>query len=208
MTSSLVRPLGFSLLLAILQISIGLCQDSSRERVAILPFEIRGITPEEGLQLRQRLAETLGESPQLDILPPAAMKSILESAGLKNIDSCNTLPCLAQLGKVLDVGTVVHVSVDRWRERFVMHSRLVRASDAALLYNERVDYSGDFNTFLSTVILEQGRRLTGARYDTGSKWYLVAAAVLVGVGVIYWIYTSFAKSSITDPAVSGPPTQQ
>lgn len=215
MTSSFVRTLSVGLIFVLFHISAALSQNApmiessgNQERLVILPFEIRGLVREDGVRLKQSFAGGLAELKRFDIMPDNVLKNNLEQAGLANIDSCNTLPCLAQLGKVLSVEKVIHVSVDRWRERFVLHIRLVGATDAALLYDERVDYSGEFNDLLSVVMAEQGRRLGAARLDTGTKWYIVAAAVLAGVGALYWIYTSFAKSSTSDPAITAPPTQQ
>lgn len=89
-----------------------------QERLVLLPFEIRGLTVNEGTQLNQKFGEFLGESGRFDVLPNNVLRNNLDLAGLASMDSCNTLPCLAQLGKVLNVTKVVHVSVDQWRERF------------------------------------------------------------------------------------------
>ena len=183
-------------------------QENEREIVVILPFETRGLSSDEKTELRHRFAEAFGESMRFDVLSVSAYTSALERSGLKNIDSCNTRPCLGQLGVMLGVPKVVHVSVDRWRERFIVHTRLVRSSDSALLYDERADHTGEYATLLSTVIPEQGRKLSTARLDSGTNWYFVAAAVLAGVVMIYMIYNSFARSSDTDATISGPSTQQ
>jgi hypothetical protein len=194
MINSLLKASTLFLLLVAIQTSPAICQEAQLsksndgERLVVLPFEIRGLTTDEGLQLRQRFCETLAASKRFDVIPDNVLRNNLELGGLSKIDSCNTLPCLAQLGKVLNVEKIVHVSVDRWKERFVMHIRLVRSSDAALLYDERVDFSGDFNNFRSIVAPEQARKLSVAYLDRRPNWYLIAAAVLAGVGLIYWIY--------------------
>jgi hypothetical protein len=172
--------------------------------LALLPFEIRGLSENEGKQLKQRFGEILGESDRFDVMPDNVLRNSLNLAGLASIDSCNTLPCLAQLGKVLDVAKVVHVSVDQWRERFVMQIRLVRSSDAALLYAERVEFAGSYDGLLSTAIPEQARKLSAAYLDRKTSWYLIAAAVIVGVGLIYWIYASFASMNPDETGGPGP----
>ncbi len=196
------------LIFLLLQLSLLLGQENEREIVAILPFEIRGFSPDERTQLRQQFVEAFGESMRFDVLSASAFSNALERSGLKHVDSCNTQPCLGQLGVMLGVPKVVHVSVDRWREKFIVHTRLVRSYDSALLYDERADHTGEYATLLSTVIPEQGRKVSAARLDSGTNWYLVAAAVLAGAGMIYMIYNTFAKSSDTDATISGPPTQQ
>jgi TolB-like protein len=191
--------------LTLFSTSLGICQNPQRveptgdERgVAVLPFEIRGLTPDQGMRLRVQFTEALAESKRFDILPDDAFKSLLANAGLTKIDSCNTVACLAQLGKILHVEKVVHVSADRWDQRYILHIRLVNAADGKLLYDERVDFTGAFDEFLSAVTPEQGRKLSHAFLDTGPNWYLIAACVLVGVGLIYWIYSTWASSDSSE----------
>ena len=191
-------------MLIVLPISIALCQnapvvDASRngELVAVLPFEIHGISPQDGATLRKNFADGLSEPKRFSIMPDNMMANNLERSGITAIDSCNTPPCIAQLGKILNVDKVVHVIADRWDQRTMLHIRLVRSSDAALLYDERVDYSGEFNSMLTGVTIEQGRKLSSAFLDKQPNWYLIGAAVLIGVGLISWIFTTWGASSTT-----------
>jgi hypothetical protein len=185
--------------------SLAMCQDpqsswsTGDERgVAVLPFEFRGLTPEEGRQVKDRFSEGLAESKRFEIMPDDAMKSILAHVGLLKIDSCNTVACIAQLGKILHVEKVIHVSADRWDQRYILHVRLVKAANGELLYDERADFTGAFDDFLNAVAAEQGRKLGHAFLDTSPNWYLIAACVLVGVGLIYWIYSTWATSTGSD----------
>ena len=173
------------------------------ERLALLPFEIRGLTAPDGLQLKQKFGETLAESKRFDIMPDNVLRNNLDLAGIGRIDSCNTLPCLAQVGKVLNVEKVVHVSVDQRRERFVMHVRLVRSHDGALLYAERIDFAGTFDDLFSTVVPEQARRLGAAYLDRKANWYLVAVAIILGVALIYWRYSTLTSMSSADAELPG-----
>lgn len=173
------------------------------ERLAVLPFEVRGLDAGKGEQLRQEFSDVLAQSNRFDIMPDNVLRNNLALAGLNKIDSCNTLPCLAQLGRVLNVEKVVHIKVDQWQERFVLDIRLVRTVDAALLYAERVEYSGEFQNLRSTVIPQQARKLGSAYLDKKPNWYLIAAAVIAGVGLIYWVYTSFSSSSSSEKESGG-----
>ena len=216
----ILHPMGMSLsrmmfvcfVLVAFQASTTICQNAAvvessgvGERVVVLPFEARGISPDEGLRLKQKFAEVFAESKRFDVMPDNVLKNNLELSRLSKIDSCNTLPCLAQLGKVLNVEKIVHVSVDQWKDRYVLRIRVVGSSDAALLYDERVDYTGDFSSLLSTVVPEQARKLDSAFLDKKPNWYLIAAGVIVGVGLIYWIYSTFSAVSSTEPEISTPP---
>lgn len=174
-----------------------------QERLLLLPFEIRGLTVNEGTLLHQKFGEFLGESGRFDVMPNNVLRNNLDLAGLASMDSCNTLPCLAQLGKVLNVAKVVHVSVDRWRERFILHIRLVRSFDAALLYAERVEFAGSYEELLSNLIPEQARKLSAAYLDRKTNWYLIAAAIIAGVGIIYWLYSTLTSTSSADADLPG-----
>jgi hypothetical protein len=208
--------IGFVLLLVALSHSAARCQTTpprsssgDEERVALLPFEIRGLSVDDGLLLRQKFGEILAESGRFDVMPDNVLRNNLNLAGLANIDSCNTLACLGQLGKVLKVEKVVHVTVDQWRERYVLQIRAVRSSDAALLYGERVDYAGQYNGLLSTVVPEQARKLSAAYLDRRPNWFLIAALVIIGVGLIYWLSLRLTPKSSREAEFPGStPTPQ
>lgn len=200
------------LLLSCTLVTNGICQNATvsqssgaAERVVVLPFETRGVSPEDGIRLKRKFAEVLAESKRFDIMPEDVLKNNLDLSGLSKIDSCNTLPCLAQLGNVLKVDKIVHVSVEQWKDRYVLHIRLVGSAEAALLYDERVDYTGDSSSLLSTVIPEQARKLDKAFLDKKPNWFLIAAGVIIGVGLIYWIYSTFSAVSGTETDSPTPP---
>lgn len=164
-----------------------------QERVALLPFEAHGFSSEEAVRLKDSFADGLAESKRFDVMLGIVLRNSLEQASLKKIDNCNTPPCLAELGKVLNVEKVVHVQAERWEQRFVLHIRLFRSSDAALLYDERVDYSGDISTLTSNIAPEQGHKLAAAFLDKKPNWWLIGAGILVGIGLIFWLFTRFGS---------------
>lgn len=202
--------------LTILSGGLVICQDpqsggptGDARGVAVLPFETRGFAPDEAMQLERRFSQALSESKRFEVMPDDAMKSMLAHAGLTNIDSCNTVACISEVGKVLHVEKVIHVSADRWDERYILHVRLVKSAGGDLLYDERVDFTGAFDDFLNGVTAEQGRKLSHSFLDTKPNWYLIAACVLVGVGLIYWIYSTWASSSGSESGpTQGTPTTQ
>ena len=216
MKNSMSRKIALIFLLIAFQVCDGFSQTTSsagssggQERLALLPFETRGFSSEDAIRLKQSFASGLAESKRFDVMPDNVLKNNLELSGLSKIDSCNTLPCLAQLGAVLNVEKIVHVSVDQWKDRYVLHIRLVGSSNGKLLYDERVDYAGEFSGFLSTVVPDQARKLSSAFLDRRPNWYLIAAAVIVGLGLIYWIYSTFASISSSETGSSNPtPTPQ
>lgn len=169
-------------------------QKNGRETVAILPFEARGFPADEGVPMRQRFVEAFGESGRFEVLDASTLASALEGAGFTNIDSCTSQSRLGRLGITLGVTKVVHVSVDRRENTYVVHIRLVRSSDSALLYDERADFTGAYDVLLSTVLPEQGRKLSAARLDQETNWLLLAAVAFMGAGMISLVFVYFAKS--------------
>ncbi|MFH1738570.1 MAG: hypothetical protein ABIH23_06145 [bacterium] len=180
--------------LLVLQSSFLFGQDNVREIVAILPFEARGLSADESIQMRERFIEAFGESSRFEVLAASSFGSALEQAGFTTFDSCTSQPCLGRLGVTLGVPKVVHVSVDRWGNKFVVHTRLVRSSDSALLYDERVDFTGEYETLLSTVLPEQGGKLSMAHLDEETNWLLLVAVACFGIGMISLIFVYFTKS--------------
>ena len=149
------------------------------ETLAVIPFEIHGLSREDGLLLAKRFAEVVREANRLEVV---LEDTIASSEGMKDPRF------LAETGKTLDVGKIVHVSVVHRDRLYVLQIRLVNVSDAALLYAERVDYSGEFGTLLSDVIPEQAHKLTQAHLDAKTPW--AKAALLFGacLGAILWIF--------------------
>lgn len=199
------------ILLILLQLSLSASEyecaagtDADTERLAVLPFELRGMSADNGLRLQQKFCEILAESKRFDVMPDNVLKDNLKRSGVSDMDTCNTQACLAQLGKILNVEKIVHISVDERKERYVLHVRLVRSSDAALLYDERVDYSGEFSNLLSTVAPEQAQKLNSAFLDKKPNWYLIAATLIVGIGLIWWIFSLFASKSTINREHSNP----
>lgn len=191
------------ILLILLQLSLNASEhecaagaDPDTERLAVLPFELRGMSTDNGLRLNQKFCEILAESKRFDVIPENILKDNLKRSGLSNTDSCNTSARLAQLGKILNVEKVAHISVDQWKERYVLHVRLVRSFDAALLYDERTDYAGEFNDLLSTVVPAQARKLGSAFLDQQPNWYVISAVVVCGGGLIVLIYLKLSSKSV------------
>ena len=211
MTNFVTRKIALIFLLVALQLRSGFSQtmpsagsSGDQERLALLPFETRGFSSEDGIRLKESFATGLAESKRFDVMTDIVFGKNLDQAGVKNIDSCSTLPCLAQLGRVLNVEKVVHVRAERWEQRFMLHIQLVRSSDAALLYDERVDYSGDINTFSSPITSDQGRKLSAAFLDKKPNWILIGATLLLGIGFIFWLFTTFGSMKSSVPQTTSP----
>jgi TolB-like protein len=161
---------------------------SHREKLVVLPFELHGLSSEEGLQLTSRFAKVLGESNRFEVV-------LADS--LKGMEGTSDRRSLAEAGKVLGVQKVVHLNVVLREKLYVLQVRLVNVSDAALLYAERVDYSGEFGSFLSDVIPEQARNLSKAHLDAKTPW--AKAAFLFGacLGGILWILWHLRRKDAT-----------
>ena len=157
---------------------------TGREKLLVLPFEIHDLSKEEAILLTNRFADGLKESDRFEIV----LKDSLQ--GLEN----STDPrALAQAGSRIGANKVTHLKIVHRDKLYVLEIRLVNVSSAALLYAERVDYSGEFGSFLSDVIPDQARKLMQAHLDAKTPW--AKAAFLFGgcLGAILWILWHFKR---------------
>jgi hypothetical protein len=157
-----------------------------REKLAIPAFTLHGLFPEDGSQLSRRFADVLAESNRFQI-------SLVDS--LKDSERSSDPQFLADAGKALGVQKIVQVDVVRRVNHFVLRIRLVNVSDAALLYAERADYSGEFGSLLADVIPEQARKLSKAHLDAKTPW--AKAAFLFGgcLVAILWVFWHFSRKN-------------
>jgi len=180
------------------QVSGALSQSDGKQSLAVLPFETRGLSSEEGSRLRERFVNALIATARFRLVSDAAMANSLPGAA-EHRDTIISIATLSPLGKKLNVESVVLVHVYRWNGRFAMIVSLVRSEDAQLLYSERIDYSGEFSDLLETIIPEQGRRLASARLDSGTRWDLVAVLGIAGVGLILFINRRLGRPNSPRP---------
>jgi hypothetical protein len=177
-------------------------------KVALLPFEVQGLAAEDGVQLTRIFRESLVRSNAFEVMHPDTMMSLFTEAEVTNLEGCNYSYCLADLGKILGVEKVIHVNVTRRGKLYVLRVRLVNSADASIVYDQRAEYSGEFSMLASDVVPAQANRLAETKLETGTRWYVIAAAVILGVGAIYWIYRSFSKDAAAEDSGGGPPSTQ
>jgi hypothetical protein len=186
-------------LLVFLTISVSVSQtDSSRqvqkssEKLLVLPFEIHGLSFEDATLLSKSFAEGLKESGRFEVF----LKDSIQGPGV-----ASNPRSLAKAGGGIEMHKVVHVKVVHRERLFVLEIRLVNVTDAALLYAERVDYTGEFATFLTAVIPEQAHKLALAHLDAKTPW--AKAAFLFGgcLGAILWIFWHFRRGKIKQASV-------
>jgi hypothetical protein len=207
--SSLLSLRSLCISFAFLITGIGICQAAlgiglreDKEKLVVLPFAIEGLDSSQNRMLQQHFEQRLRESINFEVLPERLFRNALAQAGISRIDACVSLPCLAQLGNVLNVQKVVHVQGLHAGQRYIMQIRLVNVSDAKLLYDEPITYSGEFNMLLAEAISEHARNIDKTYVASGTPWYYYAAGVLVGVGIIYWLFTTWASSGSSETSNS------
>lgn len=157
---------------------------TDRQILLVVPFEIHGLSSEEAVLLTKRFADGLKESNRFDIVLKDSLRDLENSTDPRS---------LANAGSKLGVDKVVHVKIVHRDKLYVLQIRLVNVKDAALLYAERVDHSGEFGSFLSDIIPEQARKLMQAHLDAKTPW--AKAAFLFGacLGAILWIFWHFRR---------------
>lgn len=184
-------------------------RNGATEKLAIVPFEVKGLSKEECVLLTERFATALAETKRYEIMSQKEMDTIIRESDFKNLEACNYSLCLADLGKVLGVPKVLHGSIGRRGKSYTVRIRLIDVEKAEIIYDERSEHSGEFDLLASDVIPQQARDLGGKRFDSGGKWFVIAAAVLVTLGTIYTVYKVFTKNAGGDEGGGGiPPTPQ
>lgn len=199
---SFPRTSTFILLLVALSATSGTAQPAAvgnspgdQERVALLPVDNHGFSSAEIALLSQGFADGLAESRRFHVMTDTILRSGLDQVRRAGLESCKTIVCLANIGKVLNAEKVVYIRAERWDQRYMLHIRMVRSSDAALLYDERVDFSGDIRAFSTSTSVEQGRKLASAFLDRKPNWILLCAVLIAGVGVICWLFAGFLSGN-------------
>jgi hypothetical protein len=161
-----------------------------KDKLAVLPFSLHGLSVEEGSLLTHRFAEVAAETGRFEIV-------LSDSA--KGIEGTSELRFLANAGKLLGVQKVVHIDVVRREKLNVLRIRLVNVGDGALLYAERVDYSGDRDSLLSKIIPEQARKLSSAHLDAKTPWGKAAFLFGACLAAIVWIFWHFRRKGTAKP---------
>ncbi len=179
------------------------------DKLAVVPFEVKGLSKEEALLLTERFAAALAESKRFEIMSQEEMNVLLKDSQFKNLEGCNYSLCLSDIGKVLGVQKVVHGSIGRRGKLYTLRIRMIEVANADIIYDERSEHSGEFDALASEAIPMQARNLGETKFESGGRWYVIGAAVLVTAGVIYTIYKAFNKNPSSEEAGGGnPPTPQ
>jgi hypothetical protein len=208
------RTLGnfFAILLAcigVYQTALGIGLREDKEKLAVLPFAIEGLDSSQNRMLQQHFEQRIRESVNFELLPEHLFRNTLAQAGIGRIDACVSLPCLAQLGNILNVQKIVYVQGMHAGQRYIIQIRLVNVADAKLLYDEPITYTGEFNMHLAEAISDHARNIDKTYVTSGTPWYYYAAGALVGVGIIYWLFTTWTSSSSSETGNSpSTPTAQ
>jgi hypothetical protein len=85
---------------------------------------------------------------------------------------------------------------------------LIDVRDGAIILERKTEYSGEFDLFLAGTLPTETQTVDDYALHSGTKWYTVAAAVVITVGAIYWIYRAFERSVSGDGTIDGPPVTQ
>jgi hypothetical protein len=183
-------------------------QQPVNERIALLPVEQRGLTDEETSRLTASLVMALDTADRFAVLGYEEMLRILREAEFENLAGCTYSYCIADAGRVLGVGKVMHATITRRGKLYTLRLRLVRSDDAKVVVDRQTDFSGEFESLLSAFIPAEVGALGERALEHDRTWYVVAAAVVVTVGTIYSLYKVFNKSVAGEGTGGGPPQTQ
>ena len=168
--------------------------------VAVMPFEIQGLSEEESGLLRTEFLKSLKSTDLFAVMSDDTMWSILTEAKMTDLKECTYSHCIAEVGKVLGVDRVFHVSLARKGKLYTVRVRVVGSSNSDILLDKRREHSGEFEPLVSTVIPEMAREMQEAKPASLQryKWYFVAGAVVLLGTAIYFISRSVFRSSSDD----------
>ena len=182
-------------------------QPGAKEKVAVLPFQQKGLSNEEAAALTKKFAELLQSTEKFEVMPYGEMVRLIAEADLK-LESCTYSYCLADAGKVLGVQKVMHGSVTRRGKLYTLHLRLVDVRSAEIVHDSKPEYSGEFDQLVVEVLPVEAKAASEYSLESGSKWYVVAAAVVITVGAIYSLYKAFTKTGQSESTGEGSPSPQ
>lgn len=177
----------------------------SSERWALLPFRGVNITEDQQAAVTRTFEDTLRSLRRAFILPQDQIRALLADANVINLQTCDYSLCLADIGKILGVQCVVFGTVNRKGALYTVRIRVIASSDAAIVYDHSDEFSGEFSDLLATHLPKRARDIADTELSTGTKWYVVAAAVAVFTGAAYWIYRSFARETGSENSGGGSP---
>jgi len=195
------------MLLPALGWALPLSQQEAKEKIAVLPFEQKGLSDEEAATLTKKFADLLQPSARFIVMPYDEMLRLLTEADFK-IQACSYSYCLADAGKVLGVQKVLHGSVTRRGKFYTLHIRLIDVRTAEIVHDRKQEHSGELDRLVADVLPEEAKAAAEYSVESGTKWYVVATAIVLTVGTIYSLYRVFNKTGATESTGEGPPTPQ
>ena len=182
-------------------------QPGDKERVAVLPFQQMGLSNEETATLTKKFAEFLQSTGKFEVMPHDEMLRLIAEADF-NLESCTYSYCLADVGKVLGVQKVMHGSITRRGKFYTLRLRLIDVQSAEIVFDRKPEYSGEFDRLAAEVLPGEAKAASEYSLESGTKWYVITAVIVVTVGAIYSLYKAFTKTSASEGTGEGPPTPQ
>lgn len=179
-----------------------------KERLAAFLFQFQGVNEEQAAALITRFHQLLKEGGKFEVVPHNEMVRLLTEAEFRNPERCDYSYCLADAGKVLGVRKVLHGSLTKRGKLYTLRLRLIDVTNTEVILDRKTDFSGEFNEFLSHTLPVEARSVSDYSLQSDTKWYTIAAAIVVTVGTIYWIYKVFDKSISGDSIRDGTSIEQ
>ena len=184
-------------------------QNNPAEKIAVLPFREKDVSREQAELAREKFVEILQSLSLYEVLKRKEMDSVLTDANVADLQTCDYSLCLADIGKVLGVKKILFASISRRGRLYALKVRVINVENADIVYDDQRDYSGEITDFLSTTIPDAARQFGERKLQSGTPWYVVTAAAVLFVGVVYMLYKSFDQNSTVEGSTgTGPPIPQ
>jgi hypothetical protein len=177
-------------------------------KVAVVPMSATLFTPDDSLMLLRKVREELAATNLYVVMPEEEMLRLLNEARFQDIRQCTYSHCLADLGRVVGVERVVQTIFMKRGKLYTFRLRVVNAMDAEILFDETVEHSGEYESFLNTAVPDLVKKSTAGRLQSSSsyKWYYIGAAVLGFGAAVYFLNKALGHSN--QPVDNPPPPNQ
>ncbi|MEC7760136.1 MAG: CsgG/HfaB family protein, partial [Candidatus Neomarinimicrobiota bacterium] len=121
----------------------------SKQSVAVLDFEARGIPDYEAETLTERLRTEIATTKAVQLVDRKLLQNILEEQGLQQ-SGCTTDECAAEVGQLLGAQFIISGAIGKLGNLFTVDAKMVSVTTGAAERAKTVTYEGE----LSGLIVE------------------------------------------------------
>ena len=132
----------------------------SQETIAVLPFDVAGITTDEATILIDRLGVEIYKLGTYTVIERSRIDEVLKEQGFQQM-GCTTSECAVEVGMLLGVQKMVTGTIGRLGSLYTISARLVDVESGTIEGQVSKDVSGSIEILLLTTMAEVAAELSG-----------------------------------------------